>query len=332
MLLNEYIIIYFLFSACSFISAAIGAGCGILTLSKWKTGQSPEDRYQIENKLYLSSSALFTGACIRLIMIPLWFFMLFSIIPLVPGAMCLAGVHQAVKTYSWIASLLKVVLPLFYFSWIMMTVIDKKFVTPPFFKARHYLLFSIILLIFAEIFFDLKYLISLRPVQVTCCTALFDFSDGTVPEVFTESHWYFVITFCLLLMIQAILMMWFQKRKATYILIVICSIALIVTLPLSLHSQLSPLILEAPFHHCIFCLLQINMPVLSGTMFLFISAYLSFTYGLMGFIGQSKDDREKINIDLKKIRLTGLVLYAIGFILLFIPALWALIQFYDSPL
>jgi len=41
----------------------------------------------------------------------------------------------------------------------------------------------------------------------------------------------------------------------------------------ALHSSLSPLILDAPFHHCIFCLLQNSRIVLGGFALLLTGLY-----------------------------------------------------------
>jgi len=326
MILNKFVVIYYLFLFCSFALGLLGVAVGLNTILSLQLTIAPETRQKLENRLYLVSSALFIGACIRVVMIPLWFIMLQSLIPLIPGAMCLAGVHIAVPIYSWSASSMKLVLPLFYFTWITITMVDKKIMEQPFLKFRHFLLIPLIIFIFAEACLDLQYLLSLKSVNVTCCTALFDFSDGTVPEIFTESHWYFVILFCMVLLLQSFLMMIFQNRKTVYILIAVCSSALFITLPLSLHSQLSPLILDAPFHHCIFCLLQISMPALAGTFLLLMAIYLSFAYGLIGFVGHQKDILDKIAVYLIKIRLTSLILYALGVILLLIPTVIQLIQ------
>jgi len=54
--------------------------------------------------------------------------------------MCLAGVHQNVPIYSWVSSSLKLFLPLLYFAWIVISMIDKKFIEQPFLKFRYYFL------------------------------------------------------------------------------------------------------------------------------------------------------------------------------------------------
>jgi hypothetical protein len=327
MLLNKYIVIYYLFLFSSLAVSLLSAGVGLKTIIKWRTDQTAETRRQLENRLYLCRSAMFVGASVRVIMVPLWFFMLQSLITMVPGAMCLAGVHMAVPTYSWLASAMKLVLPLFYFTWISIEILDRKIMEQPFLKFRHLFLIIIIIAVLAETFLDIKYLSALEPIKVTCCTALFDMGGEDIPLLLTESHWYFVIAFCTVLIGQTVFLLLPRKNKTAFLLIIIFAIILFITLPLGLHTQLSPLLLDAPFHHCIFCLLQNKVFILAGGVLSLAAIYFSFAYGLIGFIGGNKDGQEQIREFLKKVRLISLFLFTAGFILLLVPVL---LYFYQN--
>lgn len=321
MIINKFVVIYHLFLLCSTALGLLGAAVGLTTLTRWQPTITPESRVKLENRLYLCKSAMFLGACIRLVMIPLWFIVLHSLIPLIPGAMCLAGVHQAVPIYSWLASSMKLVLPLFYFTWIVVTLIDRKIVEQPFLTFRHFFLIPLTVFIIAEAFLDLKFLSSLQPLKVTCCTAVFDFNEGRIPEILSERHWYFVIFFCLVLVIQTVFMAVSHRKSVFHLLTVISSTILFASLPLALHTQLSPLILDAPFHHCIFCLAQTSVPALGGIFFLFSSFYLSFSSGLVGFIGHKRAGRRKVGFFLKRLKITSFAFAAIGSILLLVPTI-----------
>jgi len=326
MLLNKYIVIYFLFLFSSLAISLLSAAAGLKTIIRWRSDQTSETRRQLENRLYLCRSAMFVGASVRVIMMPLWFFMLQSLIPLIPGAMCLAGVHQAVPAYSWSASAMKLVLPLFYFTWIIIEILDRKIIEQPFLRFRHLFLIIIIIAIFAEAFLDIKYLSALEPVKVTCCTALFDMGGENIPDLLTESHWYFVIAFCTALIGLTLFLLITRKQKTAYLLIIILALILFITLPLGLHTQLSPLLLDAPFHHCLFCLLQNKVSILAGGGLSLAAIYLSFAYGLIGFISGDKEGQETIRTFLKKVRLVSFVLLFTGFILLLVPTLLYLFQ------
>jgi len=330
MLLNKYIVIYFLFLFSSLAISLLSAAVGLKTIIKWRSDQNSETRRLLENQLYLCRSAMFVGASVRVIMAPLWFFTLQSLIPLVPGAMCLAGVHQAVPTYSWLASAMKLVLPLFYFTWISIEIVDREIIEQPFLRFRHLFLIIIIIAVLAETFLDIKYLFTLEPIKVTCCTALFDMGDENIPLLLTESHWYFVIAFCIILIGQTVFLLFSRKNKTAFLLIIIFAIGLFITLPLGMHTQLSPLLLDAPFHHCLFCLLQNKVSILAGGAVSLLAIYFSFAYGLIGFIGGNKDGQEQIREFLKKVRLISLFLFSAGFLLLLIPTLLYLFQNFEK--
>jgi len=327
MLLNKYIVIYFLFLFSSLAISLLSATVGLKTILKWRSDQTSETRRLLENKLYLCRSAMFVGASVRVIMVPLWFLMLQSLIPLVPGAMCLAGVHLAVPSYSWLASAMKLVLPLFYFTWIIIEIADRKIMSQPFLKFRHLFLMVVIIAVLAETFLDIKYLLAVKPVNVTCCTALFDMGSDNIPLLLTESHWYFISAFGLAMVMQTVFLLLPRKKKIAFLFIILLAFTLFITLPLGLHTQISPLLLDAPFHHCIFCLLQNNFFMLAGGGVSLLVIYFSFAYGLMGFIGLNKEGWELICKFLKKVRFISLFLLAAGFILFLIPML---LYFYQN--
>lgn len=324
MIINKYMVIYYLFLACSFILGLLSAVIGLKTIWKWRFIKTPEEQYNLEKNFYLCSSAMFVGISIRIMMIPLWYFMLQSLIPLIPGAMCLAGVHACVPFYSWAASSLKIILPLLYFTWIMITILDNKMKKHPFLNFRHYFLIPVILFVFLETFVDMKYLFSLAPRTVTCCTAMFDLgSSSTTAQIFTETHWGWVLGFCVIFVLQNILMMLSKKNNRIIdSSLIIGSILLSIALLFSLHTKLSPVILEAPFHHCIFCLVQINMFVLIGTAVLMLGVYFNFVYGLLRIIQGKTGVSEKtdiIKLFYQKIRLAIWILYGLGVLLILFP-------------
>ena len=321
MIINKFIAVYYLFLFFSFAIGLLGAGAGLRAISGWGSADTHEKRYHLEKLLYLCTSAIFLGIVLRIVMIPLWFLMLDSLIPLIPGAMCMAGAHLNVPVYSWLASSMKVILPLIYFTWIIISRVDRRLVEQPFLKFRHFLLVPLILLILAETFLDLKYLFSLKVRSVTCCAALFDYNTGNISKVFTENHWYFVIIFGIFLLLQAVMLLIAKRKRNGYAITAVLAGGLFVTLILGLHTKLSPLILDTPFHHCIFCLLESNLFVLSGFLSLLLGIYLSFSFGLVGFWGNGSANYEKIHPYLKKIKSISLLVYAGGFILLLVPTL-----------
>jgi hypothetical protein len=318
MLLNKYIVIYALFLVCSLGVGVIGAGYGLMVLFRRRTNDSAEKRFHLEKYLYLCTSAMFIGVLIRLVMIPLWFVMLHKLIPHIPGAMCLTGVHLNVPFYGWAASGMKLILPWLYFSWIFINRIDRRLVTQPYFKLRQILLVPLILFLFFEAFLDIKFLTGLTPTPVTCCTAIFDFNPTGIPPMLTETHWYFVILFLFALLIQTIILACNGNNRWMNLATAVLAIALFFALLLGLHTRLSPLILDSPFHHCIFCLLQNNPWVLIGSILVLMAIYLSFALGLTAFVNQEALKRFG---NVRFIKSVILSLYIMGTLLIAVPTI-----------
>jgi hypothetical protein len=250
---------------------------------------SHEKRRHIEKYLYLSSSAAIIGTMVRIVMVPLWFAMLYSLVSSISGAMCLTGIHQNVPFHSWAASSLKILLPGAYFTLLLITFAQRRnqhqplleLVSKPLLKTRLSLMMPLLFILLVEAATDIQFITSLNASPVTCCATLFVFNAQDVPPLFTDTHWHFLTIFLMALLLH---LMWlFFKSKHPWVAIgqLILSLIFFVSLPLALHTKLSPLILEVPFHHCVFCLLQNNMWVLFGVASLLSGLYLFFAHGIM---------------------------------------------------
>ncbi len=289
MLLNQYVILYYFFLLISLGLMGMALVVGLGTYLRWQKALAPDHRLQLGTKFYLSAAAMNLGLWIKIIGIPLYFIMLQSLVPSIPGAMCLAGVHISVPYYSWTASILKLILPVFYITWIVFNSADKKIASQPFLHFRYSFLLPLSLLVLIESWVDFKFLWSLQPVKVVCCTAIFDFTSRTIPLIISESHWGFVLLFCLFLVIQNAFVLRTKKNNGAFLAICTLSLVLLVSLLFAQHTKLSPLLLNAPFHHCIFCLLAIKKAVLFGSCLILVGTYAGFSYGLLACVAGQKN-------------------------------------------
>ena len=271
MILNRFITTYVLFSILS-LAVALGA---VITAGRvrksWWAGQSPESQYELEKKVYLIITLIGLGFMLRLLMVPLWFFTLQSMIPSVSGAMCLFGVHQMRSPVSWISTGLKILLPFFYGFWLVLNYLDRKLKRQPFMETKLRALFPLGLIMLVESGLDLRFLLTVPPRQVSCCTSFFDAPPDAIPQILTQTSWFWVGAWYLVtfLIIGESMALYFLQKKGrllggrlltgSAISIGIQSVVVIAALAcffLALHTKISPLFLHLPFHHCIFCLWQ----------------------------------------------------------------------------
>ena len=293
MILNNYITTYLV---CSFLSLFIGIIAviyGFPVWKKWDLNKEDEEQYRLEKKIYLIITVLSLGFLLRILMIPLWFLALHSMIISIPGAMCLVGVHNAAPSISYVASSLKLVLPAFYGYWLILNMLDRKVVTQPFIKQKLMLLTPLGIFILAETIFDVSFFFSTPPRQVSCCTSLFDVPRDDILQIAIESTWVWVVIFYILAIIILGNIIYFliahkkstssgrENRFGSKALMLVetpLAIFFFVVFVLALQTKISPLFLHLPFHHCIFCLCQEVMDALISFCMVFIGITLFTIY------------------------------------------------------
>ena len=271
MILNNYIITYLVCSLLSLFMGIIAALNGFAAWRKWDINNQAEEQYRLEKKVYLIITILSLGFLLRLLMIPLWFRTLQSMIISISGAMCLVGVHNAGAPYSYISSSLKLVLPVWYGYWLILNLLDRKIVTQPFMKNKLAALTPLGILIILETVLDASFFFSTPPRQVSCCTSLFDVPRDDMLQIVTESTWLWVYIFyalSIIILAQTVYFLtaqkksaltgkgwWFGKKTVIFFEAPVI-IFLFATLIIAFQTKISPLFLHLPFHHCIFCLCQ----------------------------------------------------------------------------
>ena len=271
MILNTYILTYLVCSLLSLFIGVIAVVSGFYVWKRWNINNEAEEQYRLEKRVYLIITVLSLGFFLRILMIPLWFKALHSMIISIPGAMCLVGVHNADAPVSYIASGLKLVLPALYGYWLVLNLLDRKAPTQPFMKQKLFFLIPLGLFILVETILDTSFFFSTPPRQVSCCTSLFDVPRDDILQIVTQTTWFWVNLFYVLAVVMCADIIYFfivQKRSLTTergwwfgnkpLMLVETPfiIFLFIVFIIALQTKISPLFLHLPFHHCIFCLCQ----------------------------------------------------------------------------
>lgn len=280
MILNTYILTYLLLS---FLSLAVGLAAivhGLCVARKWRPERSSEEQYALEKKVYLSITLVTLGFYMRLMLVPLWFLTLQSLVPSIPGAMCLCGVHLAKTPYAFIATTLKFILPMAYGYWLALNALDRSIESQPLMRRKLYTLIPLGLLMVAESFFDLTFLFSVKPRVVECCSSIFDDPAQRFLQTMTYSGWGWVIVFFaagfVLLALATFLLR--RVRSRAGILLWMLGPLTLIAFVLAIHTRLSPMFLYAQFHHCIFCVWQKLPDMIVTTLAVCVSCWASLIY------------------------------------------------------
>ncbi|MDO8785397.1 MAG: hypothetical protein Q7J12_04185 [Syntrophales bacterium] len=340
MILNSYTTTYLLCSFFSLLTGLIAAANGFHVWRRWDIASRTEEQYRLEKRVYLIITLLSLGFLLKLLMIPLWFWTLHSMIISIPGAMCLAGVHYINSPLSWIASGLKPAMLPLYGYWLLLNCLDRKIETQPFMKQKTIFLIPLGILILCETVIDISFLFSVPPHHVSCCTSLFDAPAKTVPPVIASSTWLWVTVFyaLALFVIGETVFFLSQKkrlshrkerqlgRKSLLISQTLLIALLFVVLILALHTKISPLLLGLPFHHCIFCLCQnVWVALLSVSMIFTGLTLFLFYFWVVSLAGYGEVYETLDGKMAKLLKLSGILL-VMGLIILSVHLLIALLM------
>ena len=221
--------------------------------------QELEFRHKSEQKYYLLGMIGTIVLLARLLVVPIYFWMLQSLVPYCPGAMCVSGVVNVSEPYSSISMILKLFLPAAYGVWLLVEISNRREPTLPFVKqlARTFLLVLVPMLL-VDSAADVLLVASIRPVYAPCCSSVYDIDPPFSPSaVLGPEIGMFILLVTVVLALVLIMTQWLEARypgisKLTLIL----SLSVAVLYLITIHDTLAPIALGLPNHHCPYCLFQ----------------------------------------------------------------------------
>lgn len=283
MIVNNYVVSYLIMIVLSLGVCLPASIVAWITAKGLKAVITCDEQTRLEKRVSLVITLLYFGFFIRLFMIPLWFLTIQSLIPFVPGAMCMAGLHHLDAPVSYADTILKFIIPLAYIYWLILDGIDRRIECQPFMKRKLMLLIPLALVMIAESLLDVHFLGKIRPVIVSCCTSIFDVPRSGMLKAIRDAGgawiWLFLSSFTLTLACSALLR--FMSRRPVKMISALSSLAGLLFLVLALHTKGSPLLLEAPYHQCIFCLWQGIPDVSIASASAIIGLWLTFVYAVL---------------------------------------------------
>ena len=242
------------------LSLALALYGGLVSLSvvEGTTGDQ-EQRQTSEQRYYLLGMIGVIVLVARLLNVPLFFWMLQSLVPYCPGAMCVYGVINVGFPYSAIALLTKLILPFIYGLWIIFEFANRRQPILPFTRnlARSFLL-ALVPLVLIDSAVDVLLVASIRPINVPCCSSIYDIDPPFSPSAILGSEvGVLIVLLTVVLTLVLISVQWFSNRSTKFpIVALILSLAVALLYLVSLHDTLAPLVLGLPNHHCPYCLFQ----------------------------------------------------------------------------
>ncbi len=272
---------------------------------RWKKSNE-EEKYELEKDFYLTYSAVVIVLGIRLFLVPLYFWTLQSLVPAIPGAMCLWGVFNALPELAWPALCLKFILPVAYAGWLLLARINSGCKTNPLMQnlMAFFLFLSPILIIDSMV--DILIFVKLTPIEVSCCSSAIDVGPRPIPVwVGTLSGQTFLVLvfFSLSAVFTASLVLALRYKVFEWISLVL-TLPLAGALVLTITEALTPWLLHLPFHHCPFCLLFQNYPSLVFVALFWFALATPWLILITKKLGSETDEARSVEARLRKTTLT----------------------------
>jgi len=195
----------------------------------------------------------------RLLNVPIFFWMLQSLVPYCPGAMCSYGVINVGAPYSIIALVLKLLLPFIYGFWIIFELANRREPFLPFIGrlARSFVL-VLLPLVLIDSAADILLVASIQPVYAPCCSSVYDVDPPFSPSALLGPQFgLLIVLLTVVVSITMIFVQWSEKkhRVLPYITLILSLAAALLYL-ITVHDTLAPLVLGLASHHCPYCLFQ----------------------------------------------------------------------------
>jgi len=240
------------------LTLALYGGFLSFSISEKLEGDS-EEKHSSEQQYYLLGMIGIIVLFARILNVPIFFWMIQSLVPYCPGAMCSYGVISVGFPYSIIALVLKIILPFVYGLWLVVEVSNRKQPMLPLIGnlARSFVM-VLLPLVLLDSAVDVIFVSSIRPVYAPCCSSVYDVDPPFSPSAFFGPQFgMLIVILTIIIAISLITIQWFENKlkhlpTATLILTMVVSLLYLITL----HDTLAPVVLGLSDHHCPYCLFQ----------------------------------------------------------------------------
>jgi len=308
LILNVLTLTVIFTSFLTLVLLIVGAGSTLLLRSKEKEQDGREYETSVENRLYLAFLLVAAALLCRGLNWPLFYLMLQSFIPDVPGAMCIFGTTQVMPVLIRSLEVLKPILFFLIGAWFILYGIDRSTKAYSLTKRKFPFFWVLCFLAGLDAIGDMALAITYAPpgIPVTCCTVIGDIQFpvariktpailgtrggelGTV--LYHGIHIFSVGIVAALVMTKR----WSPSGKghkgALWLSLLLAIGGLVITC-IAMIDRIGPTLMKLPHHHCPYCLLQ-YLPV--SIAFLGLELLGDFSLGwafIAGTLGRTEETR-----------------------------------------
>ncbi len=213
----------------------------------------------VEHKYYLLGMISTVVLVARILIVPIYFWMLQSLVPYCPGAMCASGVVNVSEPYSSLSLGLKISLPFIYGAWLLFEVSNRRVPSLPYVRTLTTSFMLLLLpLLLLDSTADVLLTATIQPIYAPCCSSIYDVDPPFSPSAVLGPECGMLILICTVIATLCLsVLQWLEPkyvrlRYLTLTLAILSSALYFITL----HDTLAPMALGLPSHHCPYCLFQ----------------------------------------------------------------------------
>lgn len=250
-LLSNQVIVFLLGESILFTLLFIAFIVSLKVLLKWDFESFTPFQFTLERQSYLVSTIILFVFLLKFILVAYFIFTIDTLAPLLPGAMCGAGVIKANEYGSYLL-ILKFFILFLLTLWLYVHFYDMRTKDHQWFKYKSWLFSLIFIFILFELALDFGYFSNIDThMPVSCCSALFGQLEGANPLPFGLNIPLLLALFYLLYILIILTL------KSGYTMIYITANILFIFIAYyTVVYFFGTYIYELPTHKCPFCMLQ----------------------------------------------------------------------------
>jgi|WetSurSiteA1Bulk_404760.scaffolds.fasta_scaffold13640_2 hypothetical protein len=305
MVLNAFVLTSLFVGTLSLILMAAAALSALYFHRQYRKSEGMDERASAQSRVNLSMLLLFTAFLLRLANWPLFYILLQSFIPVVPGAMCIYGVTQVMPAFT---ALLQVLKPLSFFlmgGWLIFYGFDLSLRNHPFMNKSIRLLVAASTVAAIDGVAELIYILVFSPpgVAVSCCTVVADLvlpSSLLLPVPLFSAHYHRILMagyhgFNLGLSGLICFLIWQRNSKHAWFAFIGIAALLNGAITYALFKEyLGPRLMHLPDHHCLYCLLQYQPIAIAILGFFILGSFLAIWPLWLGRVAVAGEVTERL--------------------------------------
>jgi hypothetical protein len=312
MVLNVFSLVSLFVGIISLVLVVSSALSALFSYRRFNQSVGADEKAHAISRMHLSFLLLLTAFLLRIISWPLFYIQLQSLIPVVPGAMCIYGVTRVMPVFIKFMEIWK---PFTFFlisGWMIFYSLDISLRNRPLMKKTIRFLVAASVVAAIDILAELFFIFVFSPpgIAVSCCTALADITipaSPLLPTPLLNIRYHHILfagyhgfNLCLIVLTGFLARREKTGRVGLSFVALIAIFNCIITCA-AFKEFLGPRLMHLPDHNCLYCMLQYR-PISFLIIGLFIAgSFFALWPPLFGSFVRMDENREILEVLIRRL-------------------------------